>query len=77
MNPFSMAKRVTPLYRAPESRYRKENSFAMIFAKELLPVEEYPSMAIIISGIFIYVLVQIIRQKYKILLKLPKKSIFA
>ena len=48
-----MANRVTPRYMAPLSRYRKENSFATILAKELLPVEEKPSTAIMISGMFI------------------------
>jgi hypothetical protein len=47
-----MAYRVTPLYIAPLSRYRKPKAPATIFAKVLFPVDEQPSTAIIISGMF-------------------------
>ena len=54
IRPDSCANRVTARYIAPESRYWKENFFATSFAKLLLPVDEQPSTAMIMSGILIY-----------------------
>ena len=40
IRPCSCAKRVTPRYIAPESRYRKSKCVAISLASVLLPVEE-------------------------------------
>ena len=40
IHPFSIAKRVTARYRAPESRYVNPKCFAISFANVLFPVEE-------------------------------------
>ena len=53
-NEFSKQNKVTALYIAPESTYIMLKFLDISFAIELLPQEEYPSIAIFISLCFIF-----------------------